>query len=155
VLLLTDQAGCPFAGRVWPWDRLLMRLHGFRLDRDLAGGASPEASVELALRAELLVRPRHRRELARSIVRLTTAPRSPYGGRPPVAVCRDRVRECEDEFGELIDRLQTAGPVPARGVAKACQLVADASGPLYRRSSRGDLPAMVRDAADALLISTR
>jgi hypothetical protein len=154
VLLLTDQAGCPFAGRARPWDRLLMRLHAFRLDRDLAGGVSPEASVELALRAELLVRPRHRRDLARSMVRLVATARcSPYGSRLPVPACRERVRECEDELGELIGRLQAAGPVPARGVAKACLLLADASGPLYRRSSPGDLRAMVRDAADALLIS--
>ena len=152
MLLLTDLAGCPVASRARPWDRLLVRLHGFRLDRDLASGASPEASVELALRAQLLVRPCHRRELARAMGRLlSTARRSPYGTRLPVPVCRDRVRECENELGELIGRLEATVPVPARGVAKVGQLLADGSGPLYRRSSPGDLRAMVRDAADALI----
>jgi hypothetical protein len=151
VLLLMDQAGCPVASKTRPWDRLLTRLRGFRLDQDLAGGASPEDSVELALRAQLLVRPRHRRELARAVGRLLlTAQPSPYGGRLLVPVCRERVRECEDELGELIWRLQARGPVAARGVAKAGLLLADASGPLYRRSSPDDLRARVRDAADAL-----
>jgi hypothetical protein len=146
-----DQAGCPVASKTRPWDRLLTRMRGFRLDQDLAGGASPEDSVELALRAQLLVRPRHRRELARSMGRLlSTAQRSPYGGRLPVPACRERVRECEDEIGELIWRLQARGPVAARGVAKVGLLLADASGPLYRRSSPDDLRARVRDAADAL-----
>jgi hypothetical protein len=153
MLLLMDKTGCPVASRARAWDRLLMRLRGFRLDQDLARGASPEASVELALRAQLLVRPRHRRELARSMGRLlSTAQGRPYGGRPSVPVCRDRVRECEDEIGELIRRLQASGPVPARGVAKAGLLLADASGPLYRRASRDDLRTRVSEAADALVI---
>jgi hypothetical protein len=152
MLLLIDQAGCPVASRARSWDRLAMRLHGFRLDQDLAGGASPDGSVELALRAQLLVRPRHRCELARSVARLVSVARSsPHGGRPAVPVCRDRVRECEEEFGELMGRLRAAGPVSARGIAKAGLLLADASGPLYRRSSPGDLRAMVREAADALV----
>jgi hypothetical protein len=153
MLLLMDKAGCPVASQARPWDRLMVRVRGFRLDQDLAAGASPDGSVELALRARLLVRPRHRRELARSMGRLLSpAQRSPHG-HLAVPVCRDRVRECEDELGELIGRLQATRPVPARGVAKAGLLLADASGPLYRRSSPGDLRAMVRDAADALLIS--
>jgi hypothetical protein len=154
VLLLMDKAGCPVASSPQPWDRLLTRLRGFRLDQDLADGASPDASVELALRAQLLVRPRHRQELARSMSRLLSeAQRSSYGGRPAVPVCRDRIRECEDEFAELIGRLQARGPVPARGVAKAGLLLADAGGPLYRRSSRDDLRARLREAADALIVA--
>lgn len=152
MLLLMDKAGCPVASSPRPWDRVLVHVHGFRLDEQLAGGASPEASVELALRAQLLVRPRHRRELARSVARLLSTPqRSPYGGRPPVPVCRDRVRACEDEIGELVARLQANGPIPARGVAKAGLLMADGSGPLYRRASRDDLRARLREAADALI----
>jgi hypothetical protein len=152
VLLLMDKTGCPVASRARAWDRLLMRLRGFRLDQDLARGASPEASVELALRAQLLVRPRHRRELARSMSRLlSTAQGAPHGGRLPVPVCRDQVRECGDELGELIGRLRARGPVPACGVAKVGLLLADASGPLYRCSARDDLRAMVREAADALI----
>ena len=124
MLLLMDKAGCPVASRARAWDRLLMRLRGFRLDQ----------------------------ELARSMSRLlSTAQGPPDGGRLPVPVCRDQVRECEDELGELIGRLRARGPVPARGVAKAGLLLADASGPLYRCSARDDLRAMVREAADALI----
>jgi hypothetical protein len=154
MLLLMDKAGCPVASRARLWDQLLVRLRGFRLDQELADGVSPEASVELALRAQLLVRPRHRRELARAVGRLLSmAQRRPDAIATRVPVCRDRVRECEDELGELIRRLQARGPVPARGVAKAGLLLADASGPLYRRSSRDDLRAGVREAADALSLA--
>jgi hypothetical protein len=151
MLLLLDKAGCPVVSTPRPWDRLLVRLHAFRLDQELAGGASPEASVALALRARLLVRPRHRRDLARGVRRvLEAAQRSPLVSHP-VPLCRDRVRDCEDEFAQLIGRLQAAGPVPVRGVAKAGLLLADGSGPLYHRASRDDLRARVRDAAQALI----
>jgi hypothetical protein len=69
----------------------------------------------------------------------------------PVPVCRDRVRECSEEFGELIRRLRAAGPVSVRGVAKAVVLLGDASGPLYDRDTADDLRTRVRDAADALI----
>jgi hypothetical protein len=150
MLLLLDAAGCPVVSTARPWDRLLARLRSFRLDHALADGASPEASVELALRARLLARPRYQRDLARGVSRVLAAARqAPPAGRPPVPVCRDRVRDCEEELTELIGRLQ-AGPVSVRGIAKTGLLLADASGPLYRRASPDDLCARVRDAADAL-----
>jgi hypothetical protein len=151
MLLLLDAAGSPVVSTARPWDRLLARLCAFRLDRALADGASPEASVELALRARLLARPRHRRDLACAVSRvLATTRQAPVAGRPRVPVCRDRVQDCENELMELIGRLQAAGPVSVRGIAKADMLLADASGPLYRRASTDDLRARVRDAADAL-----
>lgn len=151
LVLLDEVSGGPIASTVRPWDRLLVRLRASRLDRDLAGGASPEATVALALRAQMLVRVPARRELARSAHRvLATAMQAPAAGRLPVPVCRDRVRDCSEEFGELIRRLVAAGPVPARGVAKARVLLTDAGGPLYHRASADDLGARVRDAADAL-----
>src|SRR6266516_3613208 len=52
VLLEND---CPIPADVRPRDRLLVRLRAFRLDRDLAAGASPDATVPLALRAQTLV----------------------------------------------------------------------------------------------------
>jgi len=152
MLVLLDEAGCPVACTAYPWDRLLARLRAFRLDSDLAAGASPEANLALALRAQMLVRTRHRRDLARSARRvLATATQPAFSGRPPVPVCRDRVRDCSEEFGELIRRLLAAGPVPARGVAKVGVLLADAGGPLYHRASADDLRARVREAADALI----
>jgi len=152
MLVLLEEAGNPVACAVRPWDRLWARLRAFRLDRDLAAGASPEASVALALRARMLVRARHRRDLAVSADRvLVTAMQPAHACRLPAPVCRDRVRDCSQEFGELIRRLRAAGPVPVRGVAKVGVLLADASGPLYHRASADDLRARVRDAADALI----
>jgi hypothetical protein len=152
MLVLLDEVGCPIACTAHPWDRIGARLRAFSLDRDLAAGASPDASVALALRAQILVRPRYRRGLARSAGRvLTAATQSPLRSRLAVPVVRDRVKDSSAEFADLIGRLLAAGPVEARGVAQASVLVADASGPLYRRASAGDLRARVRDAADALI----
>jgi hypothetical protein len=152
MLVLLDEAGCPIARTARPWDRITVRLHAFSLDRDLAAGASPDASVALALRAQMLVRPRYRRGLARSARRvLAAAAQPPFGSRLAIPVCRDQVKDSSEEFADLIRRLLAAGPVAARGVAQASVLVADASGPLYRRASAGDLRARVRDAADTLI----
>ena len=151
MLVLLDEAGCPIASPVRPWDRLMVRLRAFRLDSELAGGASPDATVALALRAQMLVRVSARRDLARSAQRvLVAATQGPAAGRLPVPVCRDRVRDCSAEFGELIRRLLAGGPVPAGGMAKASALLADASGPLYHRASADDLRTRVRAAAGAL-----
>jgi hypothetical protein len=152
MLVLLDEAGCPIARTARPWDRIAVRLHAFSLDRDLAAGASPDSSVALALRAQMLVRPQYRRDLARSARRvLAAATQSPFGSRLALPVCRDRVADSSEEFADLIRGLLAAGPVTARGVAQASVLVADASGPLYRRASTGDLRTRVRDAADALI----
>ena len=151
MLVLLEENGCPVARTVRPWDRLLVRWHACRLDRDLAGGTSPDATIPLALRAQLLVRGPTRRDLARSASRvLAAAMQAPGAGRLPVPVCRDQVRDCSAEFGELIRRLLAGGPVPVQGVAMARILLADASGPLYHRAGAGELRASVRDAADAL-----
>ena len=152
MLVLLDSADGPVATSARPWDRLMARVRASRLDSDLAGEASPDSTVALALRARMLVHARHRRDLAVSADRvLVTAMQSAHACRLPAPVCRDRVRDCSQEFGELIRRLRAAGPVPVRGVAKVGVLLADASGPLYHRASADDLRARVRDAADALI----
>lgn len=138
--------------RTLPWDRLLVRLRASQLDRDLAAGARLGSSRALALRAEMLVRTQHRRDLADSAGRVLAAATQPtFSGRLRIPVCRDRIRDCSEEFEELIRLLLAAGPVPAQGVAKASVLLADAKGPLYHRASADDLRARVRDAADALI----
>ena len=138
--------------RTLPWDRVLVHLRASRLDRDLAAGGPLGASRALALRAEMLVRTQHRRDLADSAGRVLAAATQPtFSGRPRVPVCRDRVRDCSEEFEELIRLLLAAGPVPAQDVAKVSVLLANAKGPLYYRASADDLRAWVRDAADALI----
>jgi hypothetical protein len=151
MLVLLDDGGCPIAATAHAWDRLLVRWRSFRLDRDLADGALPDATMELALRARTLVGMPTRRGLARSVRHmLAVSTRPPSPGYPPVPVCRDRVRACSAEFEELIRRLLAPWPVPAQGVAKARLLLTDGGGPLYRRASPDDLRSRVLEAADAL-----
>jgi hypothetical protein len=159
MLLLLDEAGCPIARPARPLDRLVVRVRATRLDSDLAGGASPDATVALALRAQMLVRARTRRDLAlgaqQILARATQVPAAgrtqvPAAGRTRVPVCRDRVRDSSEELGDLIRRLLAGGPVAARGVALASVLLTDGSGPLYHRASADDVQARVREAVDAL-----
>jgi hypothetical protein len=170
MLVLLDESDCPVTRPARLRDRLLARLRASRLDRELATGASPDATVALALRAQVLVRARTRRDLARSAQRiLATAMQAPAAGRPPagnspaaprlyrraarplpVPTCRDRVRNSSEELGDLIGRLLASGPVDARGVALTGVLLADGSGPLYRRAAYDDVRARVREAVNAL-----
>jgi hypothetical protein len=169
MLVLLDESGCPVARQARPWDRLMAHARASRLDRDLAGGASPDASVALALRAQMLVRERTRRDVAegaqrilatamqgpgidRSLALAARGPQMPAAGRLLAPICRDRVRESTAEFGDLIRHLLADGPVAARGVALASTLLSDGSGPLYHRASTGDLRARVREAVDALAL---
>jgi hypothetical protein len=151
MLVLLDECGCPIARPARPWDRLLMRLRSYHLDAELARGASPDATVALALRAQMLVSVGVRRNLARSAQRvLTVAMQTSPRDRLPVPICRDRVRDSVGEFAELTRRLLPAGPVAARGVAQASLLLTNAGGPLYHRANPDDLRRMVREAISAL-----
>jgi hypothetical protein len=130
-----------------PWVRLKVRMRSGRLDGVLAGGAPPEDSLGLAVRAQLLAGMRTRTDLARGMQRIVDAA---GGHRSPVPVCNDRIRACSGEFAELISRLLGPGPVSAQGVAQAKALVTDAGGPVYHRASLTDLRSSLRSAMDAL-----
>lgn len=153
MLVMLCESGCPVPRAARPWHRLLARLRAARLDRELAAGASPDASLVLALHAQQLVRMRARLGIAASLRRvLASAAQGPGAARLPVPVCGDRVRDCAAELGDLISGLLTAGPVPAAGVAQARLLLSDGGGPLYDRGAPGDLRARVHSAAGALQI---
>jgi hypothetical protein len=132
----------------------MARVRSFALDRELADGASPEASVRLALRAQRLTGMRDRRMLAQGIRHLLDATVRPAGsGRPLVAVRRDQVRAAVPEFEALADRLLSPAPVPAQGMAQASMLLQDGGSPLYQRSTAQDrrpLPALVHQAVEGL-----
>ncbi len=133
-------------------ERLLARLHGTRLDHALVAGASPEASAELALRGQSLVRPRERRALARSVLRLLAeshrpAPRLFRSGSP---IRRDRIRAAAAELQSLVEHLLAPVPVSARGVAHVTVLLSDGSGPLYHPGSSEDLRSHILRAINAL-----
>lgn len=132
-------------------DRLLARLFGASLDRELAGGRSPEASRLLAARAQDIVSPRKRQALACNWGHLLAAAYRPRSRRvPAVPVRGDRITAAEPAIRELMRRLSTPAPVPARGVAMASVLLTDGTGPVYRGHASGVLAAAV-DAALAQL----
>jgi len=149
-MLVLLQDGCPVQVPVRPWDRLLAWLHAPRLDFALAAGASPDATVALALRAQMLVGARARRALAQAARRVLAEAAQPAAAHIPVPVCRDRVQDCAPELEDLIRRLLAPGPVSAQGIAQASALLTDATSPLYHRANRDNLRARVLSAAHAL-----
>ena len=70
-------AGRLILARLRPWHRVLARCAAQRLDRELAAGASPEASTYLAARAAQLTSMTARRHLAASVRRILAAAGDP------------------------------------------------------------------------------
>ena len=131
-------------------DRLLARAFGASLDRELAGGRSPEASRLLAARAQDIVSPRRRQALAGNWGHLLGAAHRTRGRRnPAVPVRGDRITAAEPAIRELIRLLATPAPIPARGVAMAIVLLTDGTGPVYRRQAGGT--AVLAAAVEAAL----
>jgi hypothetical protein len=135
--------------RVRARDELVVRLRAPQLDRGLCRGEPPETSVALALRAQRLVRPAARRDLARTLRRAMVLADHPPS-RTGVRACRSHVRATNQELRDLCDRLLAGGPVSAYGVAQLRALLADGCGPLYQRRSSDDLGARLRRALAAL-----
>lgn len=169
VLIDDDRAGLALR-RLQPWHRLLAGCQAGRLDRELAEGASPEASAALAARAMRLTSLDYRRDLAASLRRTVlaagepapvrsapvrpaqvAAPKSPGAARPPrVPLNYARISQSARLLAELASRLASPGPVPVRGVAMVTRLLSEGMGPLYREASRDDLGVIAERAAQAL-----
>jgi hypothetical protein len=141
------------AGRRWvlanprPWDRLIVRLGAAALDARLAAGHPVEADRRLAMRANQLVEPATRRELAdswRGVLGRAARVRTQTDPRVPLQ--RSRVLAVDAAIRRMIVALQAAAPIPARGVAIASALISDGTGPLYNARSELNLGAAVRDA---------
>lgn len=90
MFVLLNEGGCPVARPARLWDRLLVRMRTCRLDGALAGGASPDATVALALRAQLLVRTRTRRDVAEGARRVLAAAMLAPATDPSLAPAPDR-----------------------------------------------------------------
>lgn len=113
-------------------DRLLARMKSARLDQELAAGRLPQSSRLHAARADRLVSPSFRNELADNwerVLRIAAGRTPPGQGR--FVLHYDRIAEAEPRIRELADMLRVSGPVPARGVASANLLLTDGMGPLY------------------------
>jgi hypothetical protein len=131
-------------------DRVLARMFGASLDRQLAGGGAPESSDLLAARAQQIVSIRNRQQQARNWENLLHGARSTSGRHgayhPALPVRGHGVVAAEPMVRELVRCLTTPLPVRARGVAMATGLLTDALGPVYNPRSDVSLTAAL-DAA--------
>lgn len=151
-LLLTDRRDprCVISERSHPHSRLFARLRAWRLDRALAAGVSADSSTGLSLRAQELIGPAARGELARRIRSVIAQAKRPAAPRNfSVPICRRKVLAAEATLEAVADRLLADGPIDARGVAQVTLLLSDGTGPLYNRPGASDLKPVLRAALGA------
>ena len=119
--------------------RMRVATHRGALTEQLAEGAEPTSSPELALRASQLTNDRRRRQLARSLRRTMTEVRNPAPTRALVSIVnRHAVFEAEDAIQATIGRLASPDPVAVKGMAMLDRILSDgASSPLYGRFEPG------------------
>ena len=115
------------------------RMLGAWLDDKLAEGRAPESSRLLATRAQLIVSPTLRQELADNWLALLVQAREPSGLlNPRVPLVRCRIIGAQAQILALADALLAPMPT-SRGVAMASSLLGDGSGPIYYSGSSADL----------------
>ena len=133
-------------------ERVFVSLWPTRLDRALAAGTSPESSALLCLRAQRLVRPEMRRELAAAVRRMVKQSREPLPPCPALSLEAHHVAigDCAAALSELADRLLAPAPVSAVGVARASLLITDLAGRLYCPSGGEQLSRSIQDAIAGL-----
>jgi hypothetical protein len=136
--------------RVRTRDRLLARFRSASLDAALAAGASPESSVALAVHAGHLCESTQRREVARTLARISRIAEVPRASRTKAPVSRNAVRRCSAELTTVVERLAAREPVSVQGVARIRTLLADGTGPLYGASSPGRLRRELLASLEAL-----
>jgi hypothetical protein len=134
-------------------DRLRARFRAGSLDRQLAEGALPEASVALALHAARVYGRSQRRLLADSLTRLSNVSGS-APARLRVPVDQEAVRRASRELHAVADRLSGDSPVNVCGVARVRVLIADGTGPLYRAARPEQLRRELRSALSALDVAS-
>ena len=133
--------------------RVRARLRRSVLDRRLAAGEPPWASLELSWRAAELTAQGERRALADQIDALVDeviAPPRPRGAAAPVD--RDGVRACLQLFVELADDLRRAERIQPQGVALLRVLLRDGGSALYSPGASRALQIALSEARDALLL---
>jgi hypothetical protein len=117
-------------------DRMLARVFGASLDRQLAAGRPPESAPLLAARAQHIVSLPSRQAVARNWEHvLRRAHRDPAPRLPTAPLCTAQIAAAEPAIRLLVERLTTALPVTAQGVARARLPLTDAIGPVYNSRS--------------------
>lgn len=142
--------GLLLRARVW--------IKDLELDAALAGGADPQQSEELALRAKQLAARKKREELASGISRLIGIAdrhsRAPIA--TPYAPFRPKqVRANRSLLLKLEQRLRGYKPVALQGLALTSLMLEDGRGPLTTDSDPATLARAVRAALSALDVNPR
>ena len=113
--------------------RLRARWNAAELDESLAAGADPLASEELTLRAQQLVEPARRTELARTleliVKQVATGGSSPVPG--PTILRREPIARNRPALLALARRLRADGLQCLPGLAMADRLIGYGDSPLY------------------------
>jgi hypothetical protein len=132
--------------------RIKVAVKGDALLRELAAGAPPALSPELALRASKLVNDRLRRHLARALRRAIRDAHQPVTTRSRISIVdREAVIDAEVAIEALIARLSSRQRVATHGVAMVERLITDGvASPLYNRARPGTLRRQVLAATIAL-----
>ena len=131
--------------------RLLAVWRAAELDRQLAAGAAPGASAELALRAHALTGPRSRRQIADGLLRARRSARDRVPGlTAAIRPDPDEVLAARVVLSAIDRRLRSPEPVSARGLAMLRTLLTDGASPLYAPGQRGALGSHLRAVAAAL-----
>jgi hypothetical protein len=145
----------PLGLRAGWWQRtrvaLIVWWRAAQLDRQLAAGASPRASLVLAVRAHRITTRRSRVRVADGLARAFRDARA--GTRGFSAAVRPHRREmlaARSVLDTIERRLRDRGPVAARGVAMLRLLLIDGTSPLYRPTEPGALGSELRAAAAVL-----
>jgi len=126
-------------------ERVLARVLGASLDRQLADGCPARSQPLLAARARRITSPPARRQIIQGWNNvLRQAGRPAFMPRPPL--CRDQIIAAEPEVRYLLALLAGPRPVEARGAAMAMVLLTDGTGPVHNHRAPLSLTAAVREA---------
>jgi hypothetical protein len=129
--------------------RLRVSTHSTALDNELARGASPMYSRELALRARQLVEPKRRERLACALEGLREhAQRTTSTSIVPLP--RREIAASDAWLLGLAQRLRDPRPIYAAGAAMISVLLRDGTGPAYTAGAGRELRRSLRAAAAAL-----
>jgi hypothetical protein len=132
-------------------DRLVARMLGRSLDRELAAGASAHLSEAHEARAQQLVSVRTRRAVANHLDRLIErAERPPARFQILAGPCREQARQAYDMIRATAVLLRSEEPLEARGIARLKTLLSDPMGPCYAPVSAVALTVALYDIAGSL-----
>jgi hypothetical protein len=120
------------------------------LDNELARGASPMRSRELALRARQLVEPKRRERLASALESLCEHAQRAPSTTSIVRLPRREITEAGGSLLALAQRLRDPRPIYAAGAAMISVLLHDGTGPAYTAGAGPELRRELRAAAAAL-----